>query len=78
MNEWWMIVLVDVIVALQYGDTALHTSARYGHAGVTRILIGARCDVNECNKVSASSTVIYAMYLYLWHLATSFFDLDFR
>lgn len=35
----------------QYGDTALHTAARYGHAGVTRILISARCRLNEQNKV---------------------------
>ena len=36
---------------LQYGDTALHTAARYGHAGVTRILISARCKISETNKV---------------------------
>ena len=36
----------------QYGDTALHTAARYGHAGVTRILISARAKMNEPNKVS--------------------------
>lgn len=35
---------------LQYGDTPLHTSARYGHAGVTRILISAECRVSEQNK----------------------------
>lgn len=29
---------------LQYGDTPLHTSCRYGHAGATRILISAKCD----------------------------------
>lgn len=33
-----------------YGDTALHTAARYGHAGVTRILISAKCRVSEQNK----------------------------
>ncbi|GLG92763.1 Poly [ADP-ribose] polymerase tankyrase, partial [Gryllus bimaculatus] len=33
-----------------YGDTALHTSARYGHAGVTRILISANCRVSDQNK----------------------------
>lgn len=33
-----------------YGDTALHTAARYGHAGVTRILISAQCKVSEQNK----------------------------
>ena len=43
----------DGIFALfQYGDTALHTAARYGHAGVTRILISARAKMNEPNKVS--------------------------
>ena len=40
-----------VYLYLQYGDTALHTAARYGHAGVTRILISARCQLNEQNKV---------------------------
>lgn len=35
----------------QYGDTALHTAARYGHAGITRILISARCNINDQNKV---------------------------
>ncbi|CAG2238748.1 ANKRD6 [Mytilus edulis] len=34
----------------RYGDTALHTAARYGHAGVTRILISDRCRLNEQNK----------------------------
>lgn len=28
----------------------MHTAARYGHAGVARILIAARCNVNETNK----------------------------
>jgi len=37
---------------IQYGDTPLHTAARYGHAGVTQILISAKCGVNETNKVS--------------------------
>lgn len=36
----------------QYGDTPLHTSARYGHAGVLRILISAQCKISEQNKVS--------------------------
>lgn len=36
---------------LQYGDTALHTSARYGHAGGIRILISAFCKVNQVNEV---------------------------
>ena len=35
----------------QYGDTPMHTSARYGHAGVMRILISADCNVSEPNKV---------------------------
>ncbi|KAF4517726.1 hypothetical protein B566_EDAN013404 [Ephemera danica] len=33
-----------------YGDSPLHTSARYGHAGVTRILISARCRASDQNK----------------------------
>jgi len=36
----------------QYGDTPIHTSAWYGHAGVLRILISAQCKVSEQNKVS--------------------------
>ena len=43
--------IYSVYLYLQYGDTALHTAARYGHAGVTRILISARCQLNEQNKV---------------------------
>ena len=35
---------------LQYGDTPLHTSARYGHAGVIRILVSAKCNPSEQNK----------------------------
>ena len=38
----------------QYGDTPLHTSARYGHAGVIRILVSGRCNVSEQNKVRQS------------------------
>ena len=34
----------------QYGDSPLHTAARYGHAGVTRILISARCKISGQNK----------------------------
>ena len=30
----------------------MHTAARYGHAGVTRILLIAKCNVNEQNQVS--------------------------
>lgn len=41
-----------LILFFQYGDTPLHTSARYGHAGVTRILISALCRVSDQNKVS--------------------------
>ena len=43
---------------LQYGDTPLHTSARYGHAGVIRILVSARCNASEQNKVGAESELI--------------------
>ena len=45
-----------LFVLFQYGDSALHTAARYGHAGVTRILVSARCNINEQNKVC---TIIY-------------------
>ena len=40
-----------MILIFQYGDTPLHTSARYGHAGVIRILVSGRCNVSEQNKV---------------------------
>ena len=43
-------VLTDPLL-LQYGDTPFHTAARYGHAGVIRILISAKCRVSEQNKV---------------------------
>ena len=45
-------------VLLQYGDTPLHTAARYGHAGVTRILLSAKCAVSETNKVCYCVTVL--------------------
>ena len=34
----------------QFGDSPLHTAARYGHAGATRILISAKCRVSQQNK----------------------------
>lgn len=37
---------------IQYGDTPLHTAARYGHAGVARILLSAKCSAGHTNKVS--------------------------
>ena len=40
----------DKIVMFQFGDTPLHTAARYGHAGVTRILLSAKCKVSHQNK----------------------------
>ena len=43
-----------LILFSQYGDTPLHTSARYGHAGVIRILVSARCNASEQNKVRTS------------------------
>ena len=39
------------IFSFQYGDTPLHTGARYGHAGVIRILVSADCNPSEQNKV---------------------------
>ena len=44
MRRWFL---------LQYGDTPLHTAARYGHAGIARILISARCSISEQNKVGS-------------------------
>jgi ankyrin repeat protein len=40
----------------QYGDTPLHTAARYGHAGVARILISASTNPNLQNKVRELSS----------------------
>lgn len=54
-----IIQILPYLEHFQYGDTALHTAARYGHAGVTRILISARCRLNEQNKV----------WLLIWELA---------
>ena len=51
----------------QYGDTALHTAARYGHAGVTRILISGRCNLAEANKVRQRYISIQVLY---WVLST--------
>jgi len=42
----------------QYGDTPLHTAARYGHAGVARILLSAAANVDLQNKVSGSEAAI--------------------
>ena len=47
-----------IFSVFQYGDTPLHTSARYGHAGVIRILVSARCNASEQNKVGAESELI--------------------
>ena len=38
------------IKLFQYGDAPLHTAARYGHAGVTRILVSGRARVSGRNK----------------------------
>lgn len=55
--------LFDVVaIWLQYGDTPLHTSARYGHAGVMRILISANCRVSEQNKVTFLSISLYIQF----------------
>ena len=40
-----------ILFFFQYGDTPLHTGARYGHAGVIRILVSADCNPSEQNKV---------------------------
>jgi len=56
-------------VSLQYGDTPLHTAARYGHAGVTRILISAKCTVSETNKVCTTWSAVVSgscMAMSLW------------
>lgn len=66
-------------LAFQYGDTPLHTSARYGHAGVTRILISAKCRVSDQNKVFTLSINcswegipghFYDLWFYVCRMAT--------
>ena len=49
----------------QYGDTPLHTSARYGHAGVIRILVSARCNASEQNKVMMMTIMVMVMRIVL-------------
>ena len=39
-------------ILLQYGRTALHYSAIYGHTEVVEILIRSGADVNALDKVS--------------------------
>ena len=41
-----------------YGDSPLHTAVRYGHAGVLRILISAKCDI-DANLKKGSATIRY-------------------
>lgn len=41
-----------LLPSFQYGDTPLATAARYGHAGVARILISAGCNPDLQNKAS--------------------------
>ena len=47
----------------QYGDTPLHTSARYGHAGIARILISAKCSIGEQNKNGDTALHITAAFI---------------
>ena len=39
----------------------MHTSARYGHAGVIRILVSARCNASEQNKVMMMTIMVMVM-----------------
>ena len=54
-----LLSMVDCV--LQFGDTALHTAVRYGHAGVTRILISAKCNLDVKNKVGFVHLPLYAV-----------------
>jgi len=42
----------------------LHTGARYGHAGVIRILVSAKCNPSEQNKVSLTMNCLLSSQLY--------------
>ena len=46
----WHLTAKKLTSLFQYGDAPLHTAARYGHVGVTRILVSARCRVSGHNK----------------------------
>jgi ankyrin repeat protein len=63
-----MFLLFWYFTMFQYGDTPLHTSARYGHAGVLRILISAKAKVSEQNKVS----IIFVFFKHLWNLKNTY------
>jgi ankyrin repeat protein len=54
---------LNSLYSVQYGDTPLHTSARYGHAGVIRILVSAKCNASEQNKVR--NEVIEKRYIFV-------------
>ena len=64
--EWFkndsIFLYPKVLVKFQYGDTPLHTAARYGHAGIARILISARCSIEEQNKNGDTALHITAAF----------------
>ena len=41
----------------------MHTSARYGHAGVIRILVSARCNASEQNKVMMMTIMVMMLMM---------------
>lgn len=52
-NSFFSFFIIYPIPEPKYGDTPLHTAARYGHAGVARILLSAKSNPNQVNKVSS-------------------------
>jgi len=49
-------------MCLQSGETALHFSAKFGHAGIAKILISAKGKLSNQNKV-IEINVFYIDYL---------------
>lgn len=77
LNSDFIIRLYKCLFCWQYGDTALHTAARYGHAGVTRILISAKSNLNIQNKVAYQITYFYNVRFFFFFFPMSVLYLSF-
>lgn len=73
LNSDFIIRLYKCLFCWQYGDTALHTAARYGHAGVTRILISAKSNLNIQNKVAYQITYFYNVRFFFFFSPCQFY-----